>query len=92
VARAEIAAARHCVGGRSLRIAAVRLHHELLDALEEGVAVFGGASMGALRAAELWQHGMVGVGKIFRAYRDGICSTTPRWRCSTRAESMAFAR
>lgn len=47
-------------------------HHELLEALEAGVAVFGGASMGALRAAELAQHGMVGVGRIFAWYRDGV--------------------
>jgi hypothetical protein len=47
-------------------------HHELLDALDEGVAVFGGASMGALRAAELNGHGMVGVGQIFRWVRDGV--------------------
>jgi hypothetical protein len=46
-------------------------HHELLAALDAGVAVFGGASMGALRAAELGAHGVVGVGEIFRAYRDG---------------------
>ena len=46
-------------------------HHELLAALASGVAVFGGASMGALRAAELHTHGMVGVGQIFRWYRDG---------------------
>jgi hypothetical protein len=47
-------------------------HHELLAALEAGVAVFGGASMGALRAAELSAHGMVGVGQIFKWYRDGV--------------------
>ncbi|HUJ28216.1 MAG TPA: TfuA-like protein [Myxococcales bacterium] len=47
-------------------------HHEILDAIDAGVAVFGGASMGALRAAELWQHGMIGVGQIFRWYRDGV--------------------
>jgi len=47
-------------------------HHELLDALDAGVAVFGGASMGALRAAELSRHGMVGVGRIFGWYRDGV--------------------
>jgi hypothetical protein len=47
-------------------------HHELLAALEAGVAVFGGASMGALRAAELSAHGMVGVGQIFEWYRDGV--------------------
>jgi hypothetical protein len=46
-------------------------HHELLAALDAGVAVFGGASMGALRAAELWRAGVVGVGGIFQAYRDG---------------------
>ncbi len=46
-------------------------HHELLAALDAGVAVFGAASMGALRAAELEAHGMVGVGQIFRWYRDG---------------------
>ncbi|MFL5271396.1 MAG: TfuA-like protein [Anaeromyxobacteraceae bacterium] len=47
-------------------------HHELLDALDGGVAVFGGASMGALRAAELSAQGMVGVGRIYRWYRDGV--------------------
>jgi hypothetical protein len=47
-------------------------HHELLAALDAGVALFGGASMGALRAAELSAHGMVGVGRIFEAYRDGV--------------------
>jgi hypothetical protein len=47
-------------------------HRELLAALERGVAVFGGASMGALRAAELDSEGMVGVGTIYRWYRDGL--------------------
>ncbi|MBJ6763069.1 hypothetical protein JGU66_20065 [Myxococcaceae bacterium JPH2] len=47
-------------------------HHELLAAMEEGVAVFGASSMGALRAAELAPHGMVGVGQIFAWYRDGV--------------------
>jgi hypothetical protein len=46
-------------------------HHELLAALGAGVAVFGGASMGALRAAELEPFGMAGVGTIFGWYRDG---------------------
>nr|WP_227027655.1 TfuA-like protein [Corallococcus soli] len=47
-------------------------HHELLAAMEAGVAVFGGGSMGALRAAELASHGMVGVGRIYGWYRDGV--------------------
>ncbi len=47
------------------------LHKEILWALAEGIAVFGAASMGALRAAELHTFGMIGVGRIFEAYRDG---------------------
>ena len=46
-------------------------HHELLAAQAAGVQVFGGASMGALRAAELAGHGVVGVGRIHAGYRDG---------------------
>jgi hypothetical protein len=46
-------------------------HKEILWAMAEGIHVFGSASMGALRAAELHAFGMVGVGRIFEAYRDG---------------------
>jgi hypothetical protein len=46
-------------------------HREILAALDAGVAVFGGGSMGALRAAELTRHGVVGVGWVFQGYRDG---------------------
>jgi hypothetical protein len=44
-------------------------HKEILWAISRGVPVFGAASMGAIRAAELCRHGMVGVGLIFRWYR-----------------------
>lgn len=47
-------------------------HHELLAAQAAGVQVFGGGSMGALRAAELQPFGVVGVGRIFAGYRDGL--------------------
>ena len=47
-------------------------HRELLWALDQGVHVFGAASMGALRAAELEPFGMRGVGRIFEAFRDGV--------------------
>ena len=46
-------------------------HKEILWALSQGIHVFGAASMGALRAAELSEFGMVGVGRIFEAYRSG---------------------
>lgn len=45
---------------------------EILDALGEGIEVFGASSMGALRAAELNAFGMVGHGTIFEWYRDGL--------------------
>ncbi|HWZ74422.1 MAG TPA: TfuA domain-containing protein [Casimicrobiaceae bacterium] len=47
-------------------------HKEILYAISQGVEVVGAASMGALRAAELCQFGMVGIGRIFRMYRRGL--------------------
>ena len=47
-------------------------HKEILWAMSKGIRVFGAASMGALRAAELCDFGMCGVGRIFDAYRDGV--------------------
>src|SRR5688572_2369741 len=46
-------------------------HKEILLALERGVAVYGAASMGALRAAECHAFGMVGIGRIFADYASG---------------------
>jgi hypothetical protein len=46
-------------------------HKEILLLIEAGWSVLGAASMGALRAAELDRLGMIGVGAIYRAYRDG---------------------
>jgi hypothetical protein len=46
-------------------------HKEILWAMARGVHVFGGGSIGALRAVELQPFGMVGVGTVFEAYRSG---------------------
>ncbi|NNB88925.1 TfuA-like protein [Corallococcus exiguus] len=46
-------------------------HKEILWAMKQGVHVFGAASMGALRAAELSAFGMEGVGEIFQAFASG---------------------
>lgn len=46
-------------------------HKEILWALDQGVPVYGAASMGALRAVELEPFGMVGIGKIVDAYKAG---------------------
>jgi hypothetical protein len=48
------------------------VHKEVLFALSSGVRVIGAASMGALRAAELWTYGMEGVGEIFRRFQTGV--------------------
>jgi hypothetical protein len=58
------------VDGVFARTAAI-WHKEILLALDDGISVFGASSMGALRAAELVPFGMVGIGRIFEAYRDG---------------------
>jgi hypothetical protein len=47
-------------------------HKEILWALSHGLRVYGAASMGALRAAELSDFGMVGVGRVFEWFRDGV--------------------
>jgi hypothetical protein len=46
-------------------------HKELLYALNLGIPVFGSSSMGALRAAETSEFGMVGVGRVYEMYADG---------------------
>jgi hypothetical protein len=46
-------------------------HREILSLLRRGVKVYGGGSMGALRAAELSDLGMIGVGRIYEEYASG---------------------
>lgn len=59
------------IDGYFQRVPAV-WHKEVLFALARGVHVFGAASMGALRAAELQPFGMRGVGAVFRDFFDGV--------------------
>src|ERR1700719_1335144 len=58
------------IDGYFQSVPAVR-HKEILWTMGRGIHVFGSASMGALRAAELAPFGMEGVGNIFQLYRDG---------------------
>jgi hypothetical protein len=46
-------------------------HREILKAIESGITVVGGSSMGALRASELDELGMIGIGYVYMQYRDG---------------------
>ena len=47
-------------------------HREIIRAIKAGITVVGGCSMGALRASELDTNGMIGVGRIYEWYRDGV--------------------
>jgi hypothetical protein len=46
-------------------------HKEILWAMAQGIHVYGAASIGALRAAELADFGMTGVGLVYREFRSG---------------------
>jgi hypothetical protein len=72
IARAvmEGATAIGLVDGRYEDVAAP-WHKEILYAIASGVEVYGAASMGALRAAECAEFGMIGVGSVFERYRSG---------------------
>lgn len=47
-------------------------HKEILNALDNGVKVYGASSMGALRASELDTLGMIGIGYCYEQYANGI--------------------
>jgi hypothetical protein len=72
IARAvlEGATAIGLIDGRYEDVAAV-WHKEILFAIEQGVQIYGAASMGALRASECADFGMIGVGHVFERYRSG---------------------
>ena len=58
------------IDGFYFQSGAVR-HKEILSLLQRGIHVWGAASMGALRAAELATFGMRGIGHIFQSYFQG---------------------
>ncbi len=65
-------------------------HKEILWAMSEGIHVYGSASMGALRAAELRVFGMQGVGAIFEAYRDGLLEDDDEVAVEHASEEFAY--
>ena len=50
-------------------------HKEIMKALQMGITVVGGSSMGALRASELDDLGMIGIGYVYRQYRSGAITS-----------------
>ena len=63
-------------------------HKEILHAMKKGITVVGGCSMGALRASELDVHGMIGVGKIYEWYRDGVLESDDEVAVTTNPETF----
>lgn len=47
-------------------------HREILEAVNKGIVVVGGSSMGALRASELDELGMIGIGYVYQQYKTGV--------------------
>lgn len=45
-------------------------HKEILEAINNEITVVGASSMGALRASELDELGMIGIGYVYEQYRD----------------------
>ncbi|WP_394830089.1 hypothetical protein LVJ94_26635 [Pendulispora rubella] len=67
-------------------------HKEILWAMAHGVHVFGSASMGALRAAELNAFGMEGVGEIFAAFHRGELEDDDEVAVRHASEADGYAR
>ena len=70
VAAAESPAAIVLIDGLYETVPAV-WHKEILAVLDRNVPVYGAASMGALRAAELHNFGMIGVGQVYEWFAAG---------------------
>lgn len=62
---------------------------EIIRALDRGISVFGASSMGALRASETHQYGTVGIGRIFKMFRDGVLDEDDEVALIYQAETFA---
>jgi hypothetical protein len=66
-------------------------HPELIRALAAGVKVFGTSSAGALRAIELRDFGMIGLGLVHELYRRGLVRDDGELAVSMRADDYSAA-
>ena len=65
-------------------------HKEILFALSKGVEVSGAASMGALRAAETYPYGMIGIGRAYRLFRRGLLTDDDELAVIHAPEALAY--
>ena len=65
-------------------------HKELIDVMSRGIWVIGASSMGALRAAECAEYGMIGVGQVYEGYASGAIEDDDEVALSHLAEEFEF--
>jgi len=65
-------------------------HKEIMLALDAGIPVIGGASLGALRAAELDRYGMVGVGWVYEQFASGVLNDDDEVAVAHQADDHVF--
>lgn len=63
----------HIIDGFYYNVPSVR-HKEIIQAIDQGIIVSGCSSMGAIRAAECHEFGMIGTGRVFEFFRDNFVS------------------
>lgn len=63
-------------------------HREIIEAINSGITVVGGGSMGALRASELDSYGMIGAGRIYEMYKSGELESDDEVAVTFDPESM----
>lgn len=66
-------------------------HKEILAVISAGATMLGASSLGALRAAECSHYGMIGIGRIFRDYRDGVRTSDADVALLHATEELGFA-
>lgn len=50
-------------------------HKEIIYAIKQGIPIIGASSMGALRAAELNDYGMIGIGRVYEYYSSNVITS-----------------
>jgi hypothetical protein len=60
---------------------------EVVEVIRSGAVIVGASSMGAVRGAECWPAGMIGIGQVFQGFRDGTLDSDDEVAVVTDAEN-----
>lgn len=67
-------------------------HNEILYALKMGIKVYGAGAMGAIRAMEMCDLGMIGKGRIYQMYKNGTLTDDDEIMCIFGSEKEGYPR